>query len=76
MVSSNEDIEIRAGEGQVSGCYSGAQRNVRHDYKVLDANETDFERICRVYDERAEDRSWIFCQRSQAGTNMYLVVHE
>jgi hypothetical protein len=49
---------------------------MHHAYKVLDANETNFGRICRVYDERAEDRSWIFCQRSQAGTNMYLVVHE
>jgi hypothetical protein len=73
-VVSNENIEIRAGGSQVSGDPQNPH-NMHPDYKVLDANETNGERIVRLYDERAVDRSWIRCQYNQVGVDMYMIVH-
>lgn len=75
---SNEDIEIRVTDrgGESHSSDSGASSNMHPDYKVLDANETHVEHLCRVYDARAEDQSWMFYKFRPASLSVYIIVQK
>jgi len=73
----DENIEIRVGdrrgeESQV-GDWEDPSR-MYPDYKVLDANETHVEHLCRYYEAEAEDRSWIFYQFRPTKMSVYIIV--
>ena len=74
VVVGNDSIEIR-----VENCEGDSQLDSQHtysDYKVLTANETNFKRLCRYYNARAEDRSWIFFQFRPTRMTVFIVVHK
>jgi hypothetical protein len=78
-VVGNEDIEIRVvdrgGESRLSDSGDDPS-NMHPDYKVLDANETHVEHLCRYYDGMAEDQSWIFYQFRPTRMSIYIIVHK
>ena len=46
------------------------------DYKILNANETNYKRLCRYYNARAEDQSWIFFQFRPTRMTVFIIVHK
>jgi hypothetical protein len=68
-VVSNENVEIRVADRNPT-C------DMHPDYKVLDANETHVEHLCRYYDAKAEDQSWIYYKFRPAGMKIYVVVRK
>ncbi|KAM0689417.1 hypothetical protein Q7P36_011495 [Cladosporium allicinum] len=75
----NENVEIRVderggGEEQVGDWEDPG--NMHPDYKVLDANETHVEHLCRIYDAKAEDQSWMFYRFRPSSMSIYIIVHK
>lgn len=70
----DENVEIRVSELRESP--GSDPRNLHPDYKSFNANESHFKRLCRFYDARAEDRSWIFYQFRPSRLSIYIVVHK
>ena len=73
----NENIEIRivdpGEEGQVLDLHA---RDRHPDYKTFYPNETNFKRICRFYDARAEDRCWIEFSFRPTRMSAFIIVHK
>jgi len=68
-VVSNENVEIQVADRNPT-C------DMHPDYKVLDANETHVEHLCRYYEAKAEDQSWIAYKFRPAGMEIYVIVHK
>ena len=73
-VVGNENVEIRVGEREGDGQLDS--RNMHSDYKTLSANETNFKRLCRFYNSRADDQSWIFFQFRPTRMTVFVIVHK
>ena len=77
----NGNVEIRVGDRGGGG---GEEQvgdwedpgKTHPDYRVLDANETHVEHLCRIYDAKAEDRSWMFYRFRPSGMSIYIIVHK
>lgn len=70
----DENIETRVG-----GLGEDSQldpHNLHADYKLLNANETNFRRLCRYYNTRAEDQSWIFFQFRPTRMTVCIIIHK
>jgi hypothetical protein len=73
-VFGNKNIEMRVeGPGEDSGA---DPPDMHPGYRILNANETNFKRLCRYYNARAEDQSWIFFQFRPSRTTVYVIVHK
>lgn len=70
----NDNIEMRVGGREGDGQFDS--RNMHFDYKTLNANETDFKRLCRHYNARAEDQSWIFFQFRPTRMTIFIIVYK
>jgi hypothetical protein len=79
-VVSDENTEIRVADREgvsLEVSDSGDDPSNMHlDYKVLDANETHVEHLCRYYDGRAEDHSWIFYKFRPTRLSIYIIVRK
>jgi hypothetical protein len=73
-VFGNENIEIRVDD--LEGDSQLNPRNDCPDYKTLNANETNYKRLCRYYNARAEDQSWIFFQFRPTRMTVFIIVHK
>lgn len=67
-------IEMRV--GGLGGDSQFDPHTLHADYKIINANETNFERLCRYYEARAEDQSWIFFQFRPTRMTVYIIVHK
>lgn len=70
------DANIEIQVGGLEGDTRLDPRNMHPDYKILNANETNFQRLCRYYNARAEDQSWIFFQFRPTRTTVFIIVHK
>jgi hypothetical protein len=73
-VFGNENTEIRVDDPE--GDNQLDPRSMHTDYRILNANETNFKRLCRYYNARAEDHSWIFFQFRPTRMTVYIIVHK
>jgi hypothetical protein len=70
----NDNIEIQIGDPE-----RDSQLNpfdMHPDYKILNANETNYKRLCRYYNARAKDQSWIFFQFRPTRLTVFIIVHK
>lgn len=73
-VFGDKNIEMRVGDLEEDSQFD--LHSLHADYKILNANETNFKRLCRYYGARAEDQSWIFFQFSPTRMTVYIIVHK
>ena len=73
-VVGNDNIEIQVGNSE--GDRHLDSRNLHSGYKILSANETNFQHLCGYYNARAEDQSWIFFQFRPTRMTVFIIVHK